>query len=110
MLNRYFLILFGLVLGIAIGLVYAWVVQPIQIVEDTPVSLREDYRTDLVLMIAEAYEADGDIDLAFQRFDRLDLDAPLEVVRAALTYAQDHGYKALELQRLSKLISALESP
>jgi hypothetical protein len=110
MLNRYFLIVFGLVLGIAIGLVYAWVVQPIHIVESTPNTLREDYRADLVLMIAEAFEAEADIDLALQRFDRLGLDNPLQVARDALTYAQDHGYKALELQRLSGLISTMEQP
>ena len=109
MINRFYPILFGLVLGIAIGLLYGWVIKPVEIVESTPDTLRDDYRTDLILMIAEAYEDEADLDLALQRLERLELEPPAVAVEFAITYAVDHNYKVIEIQRMSELSSALEN-
>jgi hypothetical protein len=109
MINRFYPILFGLVLGIAIGLLYGWVIQPVEIIESTPDTLRDDYRTDLVLMIAEAYEYESDLDLALQRFERLELQPPTDVLKFAITYANDHNYKVNQIQRLSTLLSDMET-
>ena len=108
MINRFYPILFGLVLGIAIGLLYGWVIQPVEIIESTPDTLRDDFRTDLILMIAEAYEREADLDLALQRFERLKLTPPVTVLEFAITYANDHNFKVIEIQRLNELLSALE--
>jgi hypothetical protein len=108
MINRFYPILFGLVLGIAIGLLYGWVIKPVEIVESTPDTLRDDHRTDLILMIAEAYEDEADLDLALQRFKRLELEPPAVMLEFAITYANDHKYKVIEIQRMSELLSALE--
>lgn len=107
MITRYSPLLFGLILGIAVGLFYGWVIRPIQIVEPTPDTLREDYQTDLILMIAEAYETEGDLDLALQRFEHMDLGSAGEILRTAISYAQDHDYKLIDIQRLDALLSGL---
>jgi hypothetical protein len=109
MINRYSPILFGLILGIAIGLLYGWVIRPIQIVESTPDTLRDDYQTDLILMIAEAYESEEDLDLALRRFELLELEPPEGILQAALTYSQDHDYKVIEVQRLNELLVDIET-
>ncbi|MEE9508141.1 MAG: hypothetical protein V3V44_02530 [Anaerolineales bacterium] len=109
MITRYSPLLFGLILGIALGLFYGWVISPIEIVESTPDTLREDYRADLILMIAESYENEEDLDLVLHRFELLELEPPTAVLQAALEYAQNHDYKILDLQRLSTLLTDLET-
>ena len=109
MINRLYPILFGLVLGIAVGLLYGWVIQPVEIIESTPDTLRDDYRADLILMIAEAYEHEADLGLALQRFERLELEPAVVTLETAITYANDHNFKVLEIQRLNDLLSDLES-
>jgi hypothetical protein len=109
MINRYYPVLFGLILGIAVGLLYGWVIRPIQIVESTPNTLRDDYQTDLILMIAEAYENEKDLDLALQRFEFMDLEPPVEILQAAITYSQDHDFKVIEVQRLDELLDDLST-
>ncbi len=44
----------GLVLGVWLGLWYGWRVSPVRYVSTTPDLLRQDYRDDYVLMVAEA--------------------------------------------------------
>jgi hypothetical protein len=109
MITRYSPLLIGLILGIALGLFYGWVIRPIEIVESTPDTLREDYRADLILMIAESYESEEDLDLVLNRFELLELEPPTAVLQAALTYARNHDYKILDLQRLSTLLTDLET-
>ena len=46
------------IIGIALGLLYGWVIEPVKFVDTTPASLRADYQTDYVLMVAEAYRSD----------------------------------------------------
>ena len=109
MITRYSPLLIGLILGIALGLFYGWVIRPIEIVESTPDTLREDFRADLILMIAESYESEEDLDLVLNRFELLELEPATAVLQTALTYAQNHDYKILDLQRLSTLLTDLES-
>ena len=63
-MSRWFVTLIALALGITLGLVYGWVINPVQYTDVTPDALRIDYRTDYVLMVAEAYRAEQDPALA----------------------------------------------
>ena len=65
--NRWLLILIALIAGIGIGLAYGWVVDPVDFFDLTPDTLRADYKTDYVLMTAEAYRAEQDPALAAPR-------------------------------------------
>jgi len=53
--------------GIALGLVYGWVIAPVQYTDVTPNILREDYRADYVLMVAEAHQSEQDPEMAARR-------------------------------------------
>jgi hypothetical protein len=61
MISRYAPLFFGLILGIALGLVYGWVISPSEYTGSSPEALREDYRIDFTLMIAKAYSNDNDL-------------------------------------------------
>src|SRR3989304_3891981 len=52
----------GLVLGVATGLIYGWIISPVEYINTAPDSLRADYRTDYVLMVAQAYAVEDDLE------------------------------------------------
>ncbi len=99
----------ALTLGAALGLLYGWLIQPVEYVDTAPASLREDYRADYVLMVAEAYSQEGDLDLALRRIAALGSQPPLQIVRQALTFAMEHDFQASDVQRLNRLGVDIES-
>lgn len=68
--------LIGLALGVALGLLVGWVLWPIQYTNTAPAQLRQDYRNDYVLMVAAAYQVEGNADAARERLTRLDPEQP----------------------------------
>ena len=102
-------LLAALLVGVAVGLVYGWVVQPVHYVDTAPGSLRADYRTDYVLMVAQAYGAEQDLQTAQVRLASLGPQAPADLVTAALTYAVDHAFTRADLETLNQLAVALRS-
>jgi len=98
----------GLALGLLLGLWYGWRVSPVRYVNTTPDLLRQDYRDDYVLMVAEAYAADHDLGLAVQHLARLgasDMGASVRATAARYTAA---GYAEADLRKLYTLASDLE--
>jgi hypothetical protein len=100
-------LLMGLGLGLALGLVYAWVLRPIEYVDTTPGTLREDFRVDYILMVAQAYGAEGDQTLAQVRLAALGPQDPLDYVVHALEYALAYDFSQRDLDSLSRLAAAL---
>ncbi len=93
----------GLALGLAVGLLYGWVLSPVQYVDTSPDVLREDFRSDYVLMTAEAYSAEGDLARARMRLAALGSEPPLNYVVAAIDYGLENGYSPSDLQTLNRL-------
>ena len=77
----------SLLLGIGVGLLFGWVIAPVEWVDATPDVLREDLRVDHLRMIIDSYEVNLDAELALDRYNELGetKDATLEMV------AQDPG-------------------
>lgn len=61
----------ALIIGIALGLVYAWVVNPVRWVDGTPEQLRADLRQDYLRMAIDSYSINRDVDLAIERYQSL---------------------------------------
>ena len=99
----------AIVIGIGLGLFYGWVVSPVQFVDTTPASMRADYRADYVLMIAEAYHADQNTDLAVRRLAVFGSNSPAEIAAQALQTAQNIGYSANDISLLQELTRALQA-
>lgn len=93
----------ALILGLVGGLVYGWVISPVEYVDTTPDTLREDFRVDYVLMVAEAYAIDGDLDQAGYQMAILGSDRPSKLVAYALAYAQKNNYSPDEQELLHRL-------
>lgn len=101
--------LIALALGIALGLVYGWVIDPVEYTDVTPDVLRQDYRVDFVLMTAEAYQNDFDADAAARRLALLGSDSPTAIVSSALEYATLNNFTTAEITALQSLLTAMQT-
>jgi hypothetical protein len=54
------LVVIALVIGAAIGLAYAWLIEPVTFSETSPAQVMKSYREAWLIMSAEAYAQDGD--------------------------------------------------
>jgi hypothetical protein len=102
-MTRWIAFFIAIVLGVAAGLFYGWQVSPVSYVDTTPDSLRSDFQTDYVLMVAEIYRQEGDLALAARRLGILGADAPAEIVQDALILADQFGYGDVDLALLNTL-------
>ena len=108
-MSRWIAFLLAIILGIAAGLYYGWVISPVEYVDTTPNTLRIDYKTDFVLMVAEVYQTDGDIEIAARRLALLGDDSPVSLTRQAQAYAQANGYGQTDLNILTHLQDGLQT-
>jgi hypothetical protein len=106
-MSRWTKFLVAVILGAAAGLFYGWVVNPVEYVDIAPGSLRVDYKTDYVLMVAESYQVDQNLGLVVRRLALLGSSAPTEIVANALSYALQHEYASQDLSLLQSLGEAL---
>jgi hypothetical protein len=102
-MSRWTKFLIAVIFGAAAGLFYGWVVNPVEYVDIAPESLRTDYKTDYVLMVAEAYQVDDDLGLAVRRLALLGSSTPSDIVANALKYALDHEYAAQDIALFQSL-------
>ncbi len=104
-----FRLIAGLIIGLGVGLIYGWVLRPVEYVDTSPDTLREDYRTDYVLMVAEAYAGDGDLDLAQIRLAALGPQPPVDIVVEAIDYAVKQNFSRPDLETLNRLAIQLRA-
>jgi len=106
---RWFPILIAIFLGVAIGLVYGWIIDPVQYTDITPDALRIDYRTDYVLMVAEAYHTEQDPATAAQRLAVLGSEPPAMIVGEAYNFARQSTYPGDDLTLIQDLAVAMQT-
>lgn len=106
---RWILFFISVGVGIAAGLYYGWVINPVHYVDTTPDTLRADYKADYVLMAAEAYQKDGDLQTAARRLAVLGDARPQESVAKATLFATQAGYGSADLSLMQKLGEALQT-
>lgn len=99
----------ALIVGIVLGLMYGWVIDPIEYTDITPNILREDYRTDYVLMVAESYQHDFDSETAARRLAILGSESPAVITASALEYANRNDFTRDEIQALQNLLTAMQT-
>ena len=108
-MKRWVWILLAAAAGIGLGLLYGWVIDPVDIVDLTPDTLRADYRADYILMVAEAYQSEKDADLAARRLAIFGSDPPAEIASQALQYGPSAGFSSSELAAIENLVQALRA-
>lgn len=75
-------LLTGLVIGLALGLVYAWLISPVAYVDTDPSTLRKDFKDVYRSQIAAAYAATGNLPRARLRLALLKDTDPVTALAA----------------------------
>lgn len=75
-------VLLALLIGVGLGLAYAWVIAPQAITDATPASLRLDFKDQYRAVVAAAFAANGNLPRAEARLVLLGDPDPLEVLNA----------------------------
>jgi hypothetical protein len=107
--RRLIFFVLAILAGLAAGLFYGWEVNPVLFKGTSPDSLRVDYKGDIVLMIAELYEAEGDSGEALTRLAFLGDEDPASIVEEAIVFAEEHNYTAEDLVLMRALLTTLDA-
>jgi hypothetical protein len=98
----------GLILGVVLGIVFAWVLNPVQFIDTAPDSLRPEFKEQYRSMVALSYQADGDLGRARRRIGLLqDSALAAELAGQAERLKQDAGDNS-EVRALNKLSMDLQ--
>lgn len=97
----------GVLVGLALGFAIGWWLWPVQYTNTAPDVLRQDYRDDYVVMIATAYEVDGDLEQAREWLTLLDPDEPAAPVVELAQRLVEVGGGAEDIARLVRLAWAV---
>ena len=108
-MSRFLKIIIPLALGIGLGLFYGWVVDPADFFDLTPDTLRADYKTDYVLMTAEAYHAQPDPGLAARRLAIFGSQSPSTIAAESLAYARTNGFDDADIALIQELVTAMQA-
>jgi hypothetical protein len=106
---RWIAALLAAVVGTCMGLAYGWILNPAGAGDTTPSSLRIDYRTDYVLMVAESFQATQDVESAKRQLAILGSRPPAETAAAAVQEARLAHYAPEDLVVLTDLARTLAS-
>ena len=107
--SNWFKILIAVIIGITLGLVYGWVIDPIEYTDVTPGILREDYRVDYVLMVAEAHQSEQDPETSARRLAILGSESPEQIVASTLDFALENNFTQNEILLLQGLLTAMQT-
>jgi hypothetical protein len=100
-------LLTGVVLGIILGILFAWVISPVEYVDTAPESLKDEFKAQYRVLIASAYVANGDLVRAKARLELLgEADIYMIVAEQAQQMLAEGG-SVEDAQALGRLALAL---
>lgn len=97
----------ALFIGLALGLLYAWVLSPVEVVDAVPEALRADFKDQYRAVIAAAYTADNDLSRAESRLALLGDTDSYTALSAQAQRTLSSG-DTLQSFQLAQLASALQ--
>lgn len=104
--RKWVLVAIGVVLGILIGILYAWVLSPVVVIDATTAQLRSDLRVDMLRMAIDSYSVNRDADLAMERYRALGAAGPETLRQLA---ASPGEVSPTALQSFNALVEILQS-
>ncbi len=99
----------GLVIGLILGLAIGWWIWPVRHADSAPAGLRRDYRDDYLVMVATAYEVEGDLERARGQLAPLDPDEPSAPLIELAQRLVQAGGSTDDSTRLAHLASAFST-
>ena len=105
-------VLLGLVLGLAGGLIYTWLINPVVYVDASPARLSDRYKDEYIFLVSQNYAATGDWEAAVERLEALEEPDLSQEVAALFERYLREGRPAGQVRNLAILTQRLggESP
>jgi hypothetical protein len=75
----------GVIIGVGLAFLIGWVLFPIVRYDESPATMRRDYRDEYIRLTALAYQADGNLQLAEERLRGLDATSAAEPLVELIT-------------------------
>lgn len=94
-------------MGMVFGLVYGWLINPVEYVNTQPNSLRIDYQTDVVLMVASIYTRELDSEAAINRLSLLKTVDIGNLLADSLAYAEKMHFSTQDIDSIEFLNEAI---
>lgn len=96
-----------MVVGLAGGLLYTWVLDPIESYDTTPDALRAEDKLVYLALLGDLYVAEDDLSRAEARLAELDIEADGLVLAGLIEQYLDSGGRPEEVRNLARLAEAL---
>ncbi len=100
------LLLTGLIIGVALGLFFAWEIQPVEYYDSYPPLLYIEYRRDWIRMTTQSHGVLPDLTRAQARLRDLDTAEVRQVMDEALAQAVTQGRPVAQLRRMAELAAS----
>ncbi|MDQ2690487.1 MAG: hypothetical protein M3Y68_00470 [Chloroflexota bacterium] len=107
--TRWFFTILALLAGIALGIAYGGYIAPVEHVDLTPDTLRPDFKTDFVLMTAEAYRTEQNPGMAARRLAIFGAKSPASIAADGLAYARANGFSDTDIALIQELVTAMQA-
>ncbi len=101
--RRFIFFFLAILVGVGAGLAFGWMMMP------PLASLRADFKTDLVLMVAEKFQTDPDSMQALIQLDKLDESDPITLLGNSIQYAQAISYPEEDLKLMRDLLNSMDA-
>lgn len=107
-LKRFIWFMIALAIGTTLGLLYGWVYNPSPANSADLVNLRDDYKADTILMVAEVFQHEQNLTVAITRLERLGDGSAIQELQLGLLSAQRFNFAFGDLQLMGKLYQSLQ--
>jgi hypothetical protein len=98
-----------LVVGIGLGLLYAWMIAPVRYINTVPNTLRTDFKDQYRILIAASYSATHDLARAKSRLELLGDASPIQALTAQAQRMLASGQQFDVVQQVALLADDLQS-
>jgi hypothetical protein len=100
----------GLVIGVALGLLFAWVISPVKYIDTEPASLAPAMKDQYRQVIALAYQANHDLERARQRIALVDPGSSYQLLAAQAQRMLAENTTSQEARALAQLAADMSNP
>jgi hypothetical protein len=101
------LVILGLTAGAILGLLIGWVVWPVNYVDTSLADLAPEYKEEYILLVAQVYQVDGDLEKAQARLDELELPNVNQSLAAQIDRYISEGQDEADIRALVALADGL---
>ena len=108
--RRFIFFFLAILIGVGAGLAFGWMMMPPAAPTNAPLgSLRADFKTDMVLMVAEDFQTEPNAMQALERLDKLDEGDPITLLGNSIQYAQGIGFPEEDLKLMQDLLNSIDA-